>query len=190
MVFCCCVAKGTVQDDAGEMASIRAYSEDGCSSPYFHETELPPALAAAGVGADQWADVLEGAGKAVQFHWNPYTCVGTWVCCCFTHHKDIAPRVHQLVEALNGGDRLPSGVVVRYQMQWERNIVAAGGSNGTPVEKLPVPQAALRQLYVERGVKNQGRLRVGSGSGSSRVWTGSGSLSMASGSRKGFSEWR
>ena len=159
MVFCCCVAKGTVQDDAGEMASIRAYSEDGCFSPYFHETELPPALAAAGVGADQWADVLEGAGKAVQFHWNPYTCVGTWVCCCFTHHKDIAPRVRQLVEALNGGDRLPSGVVVRYQMQWERNIVASGnGGSGAseqtyhallffaPNTAPPTPQMMDRKL--------------------------------------------
>ena len=102
---------------------------------------------------------LEGAGKAVQFHWNPYTCVGTWVCCCFTHHKDIAPRVRQLVEALNGGDRLPSGVVVRYQMQWERNIVASGnGGSGAseqtyhallffaPNTAPPTPQMMDRKL--------------------------------------------
>ena len=154
MVFCCCVSKGTVQEDAGELASIRAYSDSGCDSPYFHETELPPALAAAGVGADQWADVLEGAGTAVQFHWNPYTCVGTWMCCCFTHHKDIAPRARQFVEALNSGGRLPSGVVVRYQMQWERQIVAAGQGTGAcraeDALKMPAPQTASLQLLRER----------------------------------------
>ena len=167
-----CVSTGTVQEDAGELASIRAYSDSGCDSPYFHETELPPALAAAGVGADQWADVLEGGGTAVQFHWNPYTCVGTWVCCCFTHHKDIAPRARQFVEALNSGGRLPSGVVVRYQMQWERQIVAAGQGTGAcrAEDALRCPrhrrfQARPHASYSERGVlreiSERGLLRGG-----------------------------
>ena len=39
-----------------------------------------------------------------------------------------------LVERINSSGKLPSSVVARYQMQWERNIVGSGGKSGASEE--------------------------------------------------------
>tara|TARA_B110001452_G_scaffold82848_1_gene67775 strand:- start:142 stop:291 length:150 start_codon:yes stop_codon:yes gene_type:complete len=40
MAFCCSVSTGKTLEDAGELASVRAYSDNGISSPYFHDKSL------------------------------------------------------------------------------------------------------------------------------------------------------
>merc|ERR1712070_466884 len=84
---------------------------------------------------EAWTALLEAASKAVVFHWSPFTCIGTYVFCCFTIHKDIKPRMTAFVELLNSGSvagmALPSGIVARYQMEWEKQSVASSGGAGS-----------------------------------------------------------
>mmetsp|Transcript_24574 Transcript_24574/g.41077 ORF Transcript_24574/g.41077 Transcript_24574/m.41077 type:complete len:174 (+) Transcript_24574:328-849(+) len=134
--FVCCVAKGETQDDAGEIASIRAFSTNGVSSPTIPDQSLPEALAKAGVSEETWQAIVRDAGTAVEYHWNPYTCCGTYCFMCFTVDKDTKQRVCTYVERLNDGNTsatLPSSIVARSQMEWQRTMVQAsqGGKGAT-----------------------------------------------------------
>lgn len=108
-----------------EVATISAFSETGFSDPKY-ATELPQALASAGLSQDSWSKFIANANEAVKFEWG----IGT--ICCFmsnAHNKKVASNMEVFCQ--DNQALLPSGLSVSYKMVTEKKIVQLSDSTGS-----------------------------------------------------------